>query len=765
MGIMMAVSFLWFEANIKQQGEAMKQAILVGINQYKNIALDYAVNDAESLAATLSMQEFDFQCSLLKDDEATASNIRKAIIEAKSMPSDMLLFYFAGHGCVAEDIAYLLSVDTERFNLGISFDEISRLLFSAHTGAKQTIAILDCCRAGNINLRSDGSGTSNFVRSLTNSDLQAQLSRSGRNKIIFAACDGTDVAIEDPELSHGAFTAALLSGFWGGAVNNKGEITIHSLCEYVINYFINNNWTQKPVFKGEWQDHIILGTNLSDIKRDNIINENIDIILNNARSALSEFEVVYADRIRNNRDFAESGYVECSSLLRTCKLLLDKIESRDKNHEQIKEAALLYGEYINELKKLGSPNIGCRTNAGTLMENLGFGKFGSVWRVQDEQKREYAFKIFHASDLEDREKIRRFKRGYNAMEKLDHKHIVKARHLEECPLGILMDFIPGPNLKQYSAAIEDKLQRLKIMIMIAETIQHAHNRGVIHRDLKPENIILFTEEDGESIKPFLTDFDLAWYSSATMIMTSQAYGTFQYSAPEQLRDPKGAPAHRQQVDAYSFAMVLYYMFINRDPQSMNFQHNEKSFEAYLKKNNEFWNATAARSFLELYKICSDENSDRRLSDFREIIERLHEIVEQTENKSSRTYSWEGFCEELKYKCTGLFSLEDSKNQSFRTASGRTRIGFEFADRKIKLDIYSMETPVMQGMDHKGMIMTLNKRIDAALSEFAGDCTRKAGNVSPFQCFITVPTRELTTENLNRMRRIISVIVDSVERTN
>src|SRR3990172_845655 len=101
-----------------------------------------------------------------------------------------------------------------------------------------------------------------------------------------------------------------------------------------------------------------------------------------------------------------------------------------------------------------------------------------------------AYKVYHARDLAIAEKVRRFERGYNAMKQLDHPYIVKVRGFTECPLGFYMDFIDGPNLRNFSGTIEEPRSLVNILLAVAETLRHAHRRGVIHRDVKPENIIM-----------------------------------------------------------------------------------------------------------------------------------------------------------------------------------------------------------------------------------------------------------------------------------
>ena len=103
------------------------------------------------------------------------------------------------------------------------------------------------------------------------------------------------------------------------------------------------------------------------------------------------------------------------------------------------------------------------------------------------------------------------------MELLEHPHIVKVHKYTQCPIGFYMDFVDGPNLRDFVGTVSEPADTLQILIKIAETLQHAHGRNVIHRDVKPENIVLTFDSESNIWVPYLTDFDLAWFSAATQL--------------------------------------------------------------------------------------------------------------------------------------------------------------------------------------------------------------------------------------------------------
>ena len=93
--------------------------------------------------------------------------------------------------------------------------------------------------------------------------------------------------------------------------------------------------------------------------------------------------------------------------------------------------------------------------------------------------------------------------------------------LEYAPFGSLRDLYPG------GKAVDTETVR-RVLIELADALQHLHQQGVIHRDLKPANVLV------RSLEPFdlvLTDFGIASASAATVHYTS-AHRTIAYAAPE-----------------------------------------------------------------------------------------------------------------------------------------------------------------------------------------------------------------------------------------
>ncbi len=207
-----------------------------------------------------------------------------------------------------------------------------------------------------------------------------------------------------------------------------------------------------------------------------------------------------------------------------------------------------------------------------LLERLGAGGFGVVWRAHDELlDREVAVKMIPLPAGEDRE---RATREALATARLAHPAIVALYEAcaEQDTFYLISELVHGDTLAQLIAteALSDE-EVLAIGIALVDALLHAHGRGVIHRDIKPQNVLVsaaadpggpiperpaFQEPAFGSAAPIakLTDFGGALLAGEeSLTRTGDVFGTLAYMAPEQIDGGEAGPS----ADLYSLALVLY----------------------------------------------------------------------------------------------------------------------------------------------------------------------------------------------------------------
>lgn len=121
-----------------------KHAVIVGINDYEPpiSMLSYCARDAEELAAALAMPEYQFEVSLLVDSEAGRIAIKRQLRALAQTPADLRLFYFAGHGQVQPDGAYLVSADGNEDEPGVDLSYVTRLLGREEGGGPSVVILV-----------------------------------------------------------------------------------------------------------------------------------------------------------------------------------------------------------------------------------------------------------------------------------------------------------------------------------------------------------------------------------------------------------------------------------------------------------------------------------------------------------------------------------------------------------------------------------------------------------------------------------------------
>ncbi len=198
-----------------------------------------------------------------------------------------------------------------------------------------------------------------------------------------------------------------------------------------------------------------------------------------------------------------------------------------------------------------------------LLERVGIGQFGSVWKARDEKlDRTVAIKIPRRGPLDDRQ-TEFFLRDARAAAQLKHPNIVSVHEVGKLDgtIYIASDFVRGATLKEWMDVKRlTPRESAKLCITIAEALHHAHEAVVIHRDLKPGNIMMDEEE-----QPHIVDFGLAKRDAGEITMTveGQILGTPAYMPPEQVRGEAHGVDRR--ADVYSMGVILYELLTGELP--------------------------------------------------------------------------------------------------------------------------------------------------------------------------------------------------------
>ena len=201
-----------------------------------------------------------------------------------------------------------------------------------------------------------------------------------------------------------------------------------------------------------------------------------------------------------------------------------------------------------------------------LMDRLGVGGMGEVWRAHDLVTQSLvALKILLASIAGSTAAEVRFQREIEAMARLDHPSIVPVIDAGRDPhvgLYFVMTLQSGKPLNEVHPRYRSWRTLWPVLDRVLDALGHAHARGVIHRDIKPDNVLI--DDDDE---PVLLDFGVARLKDQARSGTSahDMLGTVDYAAPEQ------ATGSRRRIgpwtDIYAFGIVLYEIVSGRLPFS------------------------------------------------------------------------------------------------------------------------------------------------------------------------------------------------------
>ncbi|MFD3409731.1 serine/threonine-protein kinase [Streptomyces cyaneofuscatus] len=203
-----------------------------------------------------------------------------------------------------------------------------------------------------------------------------------------------------------------------------------------------------------------------------------------------------------------------------------------------------------------------------LLEPIGSGGMGEVWRAHDRRLRRFVA----VKGLLDRNAMtagtqaaamQRARREAEAIAKIEHPNVVTVHDQVETDnqVWIVMKLLEARSLADLLRAerVLAVPRAADIGLQILQGLRAVHAASVVHRDVKPGNVLV--RDDGLAI---LVDFGIATFEGATQVTRSgSVIGTPPYLAPELFTPGSSGPAPAS--DLWALGITLYEMVEGRVP--------------------------------------------------------------------------------------------------------------------------------------------------------------------------------------------------------
>ena len=201
----------------------------------------------------------------------------------------------------------------------------------------------------------------------------------------------------------------------------------------------------------------------------------------------------------------------------------------------------------------------------TLIERIGTGGQGEVWKAHDESRGvDVALKVLAPAAARNPAAWEMLEREHSISSRLEHPGILQVLPPERVDDVVVlpMELATGGDLRRLRGS--GYLEIVPVLLEVAEALEYAHARGVVHRDLKTGNVLF----DGRG-RVKLADFGIAALlpEPGSGAAPSGGAGHSPFTAsPAQLRGDPPSPAD----DIYSLGALAYELLSGQPPYYPNF---------------------------------------------------------------------------------------------------------------------------------------------------------------------------------------------------
>jgi serine/threonine protein kinase/Tfp pilus assembly protein PilF len=205
----------------------------------------------------------------------------------------------------------------------------------------------------------------------------------------------------------------------------------------------------------------------------------------------------------------------------------------------------------------GSFDAGQKWGQFELVERVGRGSFGEVYRAWDESlEREVGLKILLLRSADEGMQYEALLREARALAAVRHANILPIYGVDrhDGRVGFWTDFVHGKTL---AALVREQgpfgyREAALVGVDVAKALSAVHRAGLLHRDIKAENVM--REEGGRIL---LMDFGLSVLATREQDLA----GSPRYMAPELFRGAEASVAS----DIYAVGVLLFYLVTGHHP--------------------------------------------------------------------------------------------------------------------------------------------------------------------------------------------------------